>query len=339
VGETYTVDLAKGLVFDIPDLPEPAAPESDLTASSPIATLVYDLRHRAVRYVNRTMVELAGRPAATLIGRLVDDLLEPTESVLPGGEAVATSGAMRTGESLLRRPDGTTRHVDARTAPVTYDDEACGQVVLWDITERVRWEQQLLHRASHDTLTGLPNAWYASIFLHKALRQTGSRAPQYVAVLFVDLNGFKQINDTYGHHLGDVVLRQIAHRLKQVTSTADLTARLHGDEFLVVSKVANHIHGAHIQDRIRRALSRPIQAGNQKVAVSASVGIAMSAAGSADADRLLRFADHRMYAEKRHSPVGARRRTQTPAEVRTGAPDEPAVTSPESPEAPPAPAE
>ncbi|MEN3306666.1 MAG: hypothetical protein V7603_2868 [Micromonosporaceae bacterium] len=291
------------------------ADAGDLVDNSPVATLVYDLRHRVIRYANRALADLAARSPDELAGVLVDDLLQPTEALLPGGDPVATSGAMLAGEAVLHRPGGGTRHVEARTSPVAYAGEACGQVALWDITERVRWEQQLLHRASHDTLTGLPNAWYASIHLHKALRgKSGARNPQHLAVFFVDLDGFKQINDTFGHHAGDAVLRQTANRLRNVTTHADLTARLHGDEFLVVCKVANAIHAAHLAQRIRRALARPIQVGAQKLSVTASVGIAVSTPATADADRLLRFADHRMYTEKRNSPPG-RRREQTLAVV------------------------
>lgn len=282
----------------------------DLVDNSPVATLVYDLRHRVIRYANRALADLAARTPDELAGTVVDDLLQPVEGLLPGGEPAATSGAMLAGEAVLRRPDGGTRQVEARTAPVEYDGEQCGQVALWDITERVRWEQQLLHRASHDTLTGLPNAWYASIHLHKTLGKSGARSPQHLGVFFVDLDGFKQINDTYGHHVGDAVLRQTAARLRTVTSHADLTARLHGDEFLVVCKVANAIHADHLAQRIRRALARPIVVAGQSLSVTASVGIAVSTPATADADRLLRFADHRMYTEKKHSSPPARRRGQ-----------------------------
>ncbi|HKT03902.1 MAG TPA: sensor domain-containing diguanylate cyclase [Rugosimonospora sp.] len=294
------------IYVEVVEAPDPVrAP--DLVDASPVATLVYDLRHRVIQYANAALGELAGRLPEALAGLIVDDLLQPAEALLPGAEPEATSGAMLAGEALLCRPDGGTRHVEARTSPVTFQGEICGQAVLWDITERVRWEHQLLHRASHDTLTGLPNAWFASMHLHKALRKAGPRAAQHLAVFFVDLDGFKQINDTYGHHSGDAVLRQTATRLKTVATHADLTARLHGDEFLVVCKVANAIHAAHLAQRIRRALARPIQVGTHRLSVTASVGIAVSTPASADADRLLRFADHRMYTEKRNSPPSRRR--------------------------------
>jgi diguanylate cyclase (GGDEF)-like protein/PAS domain S-box-containing protein len=298
---------AAGLVVD--DHPAMSA----LVDDAPVALLIFDAVDREIRRVNRAFAELAGRGVDELVGRGVDDLLRPAEPLLtrPAAEQddqpddLAVRGL--TGEFVLHQPDGARRHLEARTTGVEYDGMVCGQVALWDITERVTWEQQLLHRASHDTLTGLPNAWYASVYMHKELRRSDA-ARQQMAVLFVDLDGFKQINDTFGHQVGDVVLRQTATRLKAAVSVADLTARLHGDEFLVLCKVANSIHAAHLAQRIRRSLGLPIRVGRHTVRVTASVGIAVSNGGAASADRLLRFADHRMYAEKRHPAAGGPRR-------------------------------
>jgi diguanylate cyclase (GGDEF)-like protein len=314
---------AAGLVVD----DHPAMPA--LVDDAPVAILIFDGLDGEIRYVNRMLAELAGRLPEELLGHRVDDLLRAAEPVLTrpasphdrddrgvdddaGGDGADDGmdgvAPRLTGEFVLHRPDGARRHLEARTTRVEYHGMVCGQVALWDITDRVAWEQQLLHRASHDTLTGLPNAWYASVYLHKELRRSDAVGPQQMAVLFVDLDGFKQINDTFGHQVGDVVLRQTATRLKAAVSVADLTARLHGDEFLVLCRVANSIHAAHLAQRIRRSLGLPIRVGRHTVRVTASVGIAVSNGGAASADRLLRFADHRMYAEKRHPSMGGPRR-------------------------------
>lgn len=287
-----------------------------LVDDAPVAMLVFDCVDREIRYVNRMLAELAGRPAEDLLGTPVDHLLTPADPVLtrpaaPAAEADCPSAdettQRLTGEFVLYRPDGPRRHLEVRTSTVEYGGMTCGQVALWDITDRVTWEQQVLHRASHDTLTGLPNAWFASVYMHKELRKCDKANPQQIAVLFVDLDGFKQINDSFGHQVGDVVLRQTATRLKDAVSAAELTARLHGDEFLVLCRVANSIHAAHLAQRIRRSLGLPIRVGRHTVRVTASVGIAVSNGGAASADRLLRFADHRMYADKRHPSMGGTR--------------------------------
>jgi len=291
---------AAGLAVD-----DRSAPPID---DAPVAMLVFDSVDREIRYVNRMFAELAGRPAEELLGTPVDHLLTPADPLLTPpapaeeGEYPLAEEVVRqlAGEFLLYRPDGARRHLEVRTSAVEYGGTICGHVALWDITDRVAWEQQVLHRASHDTLTGLPNAWFASVYLHKELRKCDGANPQQMAVLFVDLDGFKQINDTFGHQVGDVVLKQTANRLKAAVSVADLTARLHGDEFLVLCRVANSIHAAHLAQRIRRSLGLPIRVGGHTVRITASVGIAVSNGGAASADRLLRFADHRMYADKRH---------------------------------------
>jgi diguanylate cyclase (GGDEF)-like protein/PAS domain S-box-containing protein len=327
-----TAVTAKGravaeIYVELREAHDPAGSTADLRAESlvedsPVATLVYDLHSRAIRYANRALAELTGRTQAELLGASVDELLQETESIMaepasrPSVELVTEH--LLTGEHLLQRPDGSQRHVEVRTTTVADQEAPCGQVAVWDITERVAWEQQLLHHACHDTLTGLPNSWYASIYLQRALRKsTTSHPSQRLAVFFVDLDGFKQINDTYGHHAGDAVLRQAATRLNTAVSAADLTARLHGDEFLVLCRVANAIHAAHLAQRIRRSLARPIQVGTQILTVTASVGIAVATAASEDAERLLRFADHRMYTDKRQAPV-TRRQDRPPTAV-TGA--------------------
>jgi diguanylate cyclase (GGDEF)-like protein/PAS domain S-box-containing protein len=289
---------AAGLVVE----DRPAVPA--LVDDAPVAILIFDVADREIRYVNRAVAELTGRTPDELLELTIDELLRPAESVPTRPASPNDADAdLLTGEFVLHRPDGARRHVEARTTGTEHHGLACGQVALWDVTDRVAWEQQLLHRASHDTLTGLPNAWYASAYLHKELGRAAP-GPQQMAVLFVDLDGFKQINDTFGHQVGDVVLRQTATRLKAAVSVADLTARLHGDEFLVLCRVANSIHAAHLAQRIRRSLGLPIRVGRHTVRVTASVGIAVSAGGAASVDRLLRFADHRMYAEKRHPSMG-----------------------------------
>jgi diguanylate cyclase (GGDEF)-like protein/PAS domain S-box-containing protein len=296
-------ELAGGLVVqDYPEMPA-------LLDDAPVAMLIVDA-DREIRYANQMVGEVAGCDLDELVGRDVDEVLHPAEPMLTRPASQPTGDDGLTGEFVLYRQDGARRHLEARSRPVEYHGEACGQVVLWDITERVAWEQQVVHRASHDPLTGLPNAWFASNYLHNELRKAIGPGPQ-MAVLFVDLDGFKAINDTFGHQVGDVVLRQTATRLKAAVSVAELTARLHGDEFLVLCRVANSIHAAHLAARVRRSLGLPIRVGRHTVRVTASVGIALTDGEASSADRLLRFADHRMYADKHHPATDKSRRDRS----------------------------
>ncbi|BBH68968.1 hypothetical protein ACTI_56530 [Actinoplanes sp. OR16] len=152
----------------------------------------------------------------------------------------------------------------------------------------------LHHQANHDSLTGLPNrsqlAGYADEHRHSPL-----------AVLLLDLNGFKQVNDVHGHAAGDLLLHEVGVRLRAVLDPGDLAGRLGGDEFLVLLPDADTARAARMIDRIREAISRPIAVGDgREVTVGVSAGLAVRAAGSdATLDALTAEADAAMYRDKR----------------------------------------
>jgi diguanylate cyclase (GGDEF)-like protein len=290
------------IYVELRESPPFAASPADLAELAPVPILVCDLDERLIRYANPACAGLAGRDTGELLGSPVDELLRPSESPLPLAGPTGTADGLPSGEYALGRSEQVACYVEARATLITFDERPCAHIVLFDITERVTWERRLVHQASHDTLTGLPNAWYAGVHLHRMLGTEPDESTMDIdqlAVFFIDLDGFKQINDVYGHHVGDAVLRQTARRLRTAATGAELTARLHGDEFLAVCRVANAIHADYLARRIRQALARPITVGQQTVGVTASVGIAVSTPGTVDADRLLRFADHRMYTDKR----------------------------------------
>ncbi|MEU4688800.1 diguanylate cyclase [Actinoplanes sp. NPDC023714] len=154
--------------------------------------------------------------------------------------------------------------------------------------------RELQHQANHDPLTGLPNRSQLACW---AADRTGSP----LAVLLLDLNGFKKVNDTYGHAAGDVLLHEIGARLGAVLEPGDLAGRLGGDEFLVLLPDADSARSARTIARIRDAVSRPIAIGNgREVTVGVSVGFALRAAGSdVTLDTLTAEADAAMYRDKR----------------------------------------
>jgi diguanylate cyclase (GGDEF)-like protein/PAS domain S-box-containing protein len=162
-----------------------------------------------------------------------------------------------------------------------------------DIEERKRHEQHLAHRASHDALTGLPNREELRSRLERLL---GSGAS--LAVLFCDLDGFKAINDRHGHHVGDVVLAEVARRLRQAVRDEDTVARVGGDEFVVVAAGLSRTEGEALPDRLRTAFTPPIACDGKQLRVSASFGVSWTDA-EASAEALLRAADREMYQEKR----------------------------------------
>jgi diguanylate cyclase (GGDEF)-like protein/PAS domain S-box-containing protein len=166
-----------------------------------------------------------------------------------------------------------------------------------DITARKRAEEQLAHRALHDDLTGLPNRALLLEHLANALARS-RRSGWHVGVLFLDLDDFKSINDTYGHSAGDEFLTRVADQIRAAVRDSDMTARAGGDEFVIVCEnLSEPTDAAVVADQIQRALTRQITIRGQSVTAGASIGVALSHTGST-AQTLLRDADAAMYAAK-----------------------------------------
>jgi diguanylate cyclase (GGDEF)-like protein len=172
-------------------------------------------------------------------------------------------------------------------------------VMVEDITVRKVQEQALEHRALHDALTDLPNRTLLNDRLHQAIL-AGRRDEESVALLVMDLDRFKEVNDAFGHHSGDVLLQQVALRLREQLRGSDTVARLGGDEFAVVLPNIGGLPGAaRAARKILRSLEPPFSVERETVDIGASVGIALYPDHGHDAETLLRRADVAMYAAKR----------------------------------------
>ncbi|HXG59236.1 MAG TPA: EAL domain-containing protein [Thermoanaerobaculia bacterium] len=202
-------------------------------------------------------------------------------------------------EVTARRTDGTEFELEIQLVPV----EDGGELTHWvaflrDITESKRDVLELRHQALHDALTALPNRTLLFQQLEKAVLETaGTR--NHLALLLMDLDRFKEVNDTFGHHFGDMLLKEVAWRLRNQLRRSDTVARLGGDEFAVVLP---EIHDANEVARIARnvlnALQQPFIVDDQVLEVGASIGIALYPTHGTDARTLLRRADVAMYAAK-----------------------------------------
>lgn len=176
--------------------------------------------------------------------------------------------------------------------------------VVRDISEEKASVSQLKKIARHDPLTGLPNRLLLEEFLTHALARARSNATR-VALVFIDLNGFKQINDKHGHAVGDQVLVSTAQRLQQTLRESDMVARLGGDEFVVVIEGLTRSKSPHdeaqmIGEKILQRLSQPLSLGNASHQVGASLGIALYPEHGPNIDSLIHIADQAMYAAKRN---------------------------------------
>jgi len=194
--------------------------------------------------------------------------------------------------------DGGWRHLEA-IAENRLADPAIEGVVLSmrDISERKRLEDELRHQAFHDSLTGLANRALFENRLAYALAGA-RRHGRPVAVLFLDLDDFKTINDSLGHSTGDELVRAVAMRIAEVLRVTDTAARLGGDEFAVLLEIMDdELEGERIAGRLLEALEPPFQIDDLELRIGASIGVAVSD-GSATLDELLRNADTAMYAAK-----------------------------------------
>jgi diguanylate cyclase (GGDEF)-like protein/PAS domain S-box-containing protein len=202
-------------------------------------------------------------------------------------------------EYRFRRGDGSFAHVLAR-GYVRYENGAAVRMVgvLLDLSERKRVEEELAYRASHDTLTGLANRSLIESVLKQAIASARRESSSF-ALLIVDLDRFKEINDTLGHHTGDAVLRIVAERWRAALRECDTLGRLAGDEFALVLPEADHATAEVVARRLVGALDEPINVDGHTVRVGASVGLATFPEDAAEVSDLLRRADHAMYTTKR----------------------------------------
>jgi diguanylate cyclase (GGDEF)-like protein len=171
-------------------------------------------------------------------------------------------------------------------------------LALHDVTERRAAEQALAFRADHDTLTGLANAVRLRQDLDSALARA-DRDGGRVAVLYLDLDGFKQVNDTFGHDVGDAVLVAVTERLTGIRRSGELLARVGGDELVMLAESFPPGYEVRIAERVLGALDAPLQAGGRTLRIGLSIGVAVYPDNASDADGLLRAADEAMYEAKR----------------------------------------
>jgi diguanylate cyclase (GGDEF)-like protein/PAS domain S-box-containing protein len=272
-----------------------------LAMNSSDGVLVVDPSGRLVGTTQRTprSLDLGGDPTP---GRSVWDYLRPddrdtAQAILQ--KAVLAPGSVHSAEVCVPSRDGGCRWLVARVVNLVAEPAVGGLVInLQDVTERKQIEEQLAHQALHDSLTGLANRSLLRDRLELALRRS-QRSGTHPAVLYLDLDGFKSVNDTLGHDAGDAMLVEVARRLTGAIRAGDTVSRLGGDEFaILIEQTSPDIDEASTTaDRVLQVLGVPVEIDGQLLGVSVSIGIAIADEG-ATATSLLRDADIAMYQAK-----------------------------------------
>ena len=268
----------------------------------PSMTVSYDENLRCL-FANRRYADFFGISPANIIGKHLREIVgEQDYREIEVHFAQVLQGHPVTYQRTRRLPDGEPRYIEVKLLPHVGDR---GKVlgcfaVTTDITEHKLTEERIQRVAHHDGLTGLPNQLLFNDRLSQAI-SLAKRDSRQFALLYLDLDKFKPVNDALGHSAGDELLKAVATRIRQLVRESDTVARVGGDEFTVILRdIARREEAETVARKIIAAVATPFQLGSQKhsVGIGTSIGIAIYPADARDADGLVKAADSAMYSAK-----------------------------------------
>lgn len=256
-----------------------------------------------VAWLGGPVDDVIGHPGSRIIGRSLATFVHQDDAERLHDLIRGSAGGSPSRARLRVLADGGVRHLEAIASDRRSDPDVAGILVnLRDATEHVTLEDQLRHTASHDSLTGLPGRALFEERVDRALVRM-RRGASPAAVIYLDLDGFKGINDSLGHHAGDVLLGTVATRLRGALREQDTPARLGGDEFAaLLEDLAEPEAGRAVAERVRLAIAEPIDLDGTGCTPRASVGIAFARPGMTT-EELVRRADAAMYQAKQRSDL------------------------------------
>jgi diguanylate cyclase (GGDEF)-like protein/PAS domain S-box-containing protein len=264
-----------------------------------------------IMYQSPSIERVLGYTAEEVTGRPFAELLHPNEQerlLRRLTDGAGANGRAEVIDCLLAHKDGDLRHFEILHTDLLADS-AVGGVVLngRDVSERRAFEEQLAHQAFHDPVTHLANRALFNERVRHAVART-LREGMAMAVLFIDLDDFKTVNDSLGHAVGDRVLLEVAQRISGSVRAADTAARFGGDEFAILLEDVHDMQAAvETAERILDSLGRPLELDDNHLIIRASLGVSVVEAGNAtDADELIRNADAAMYIAKAEGKGGYR---------------------------------
>ena len=266
----------------------------------------------SILFANAAAERMLLCPASDLVGRHLEELLhdaDPRENWNSHPLAQAHDGSVTVNREsdILHRAGGSSFPVAYTASPL--DLEGKGQfgwvLVFRDNSERKQAEEVLIKTARYDMLTGLPNRLLFQDFFARSLSRV-TRSAQHLALLFLDLDGFKEVNDTLGHLVGDQLLQSVAQRLVKCVRASDLVSRFGGDEFILLLEDCDPVFLPTLSRRILRDLALPFNLGGQTAHITASIGISLYPECGAGQDILIQKADAAMYEVKKTTKNGFR---------------------------------
>ena len=267
---------------------------------SPEGVIVADAKGRITK-ANPAYARIAGNDEMSVVGQSLSEVLA-AESKAASSVLDMLQGSDQTQWEQWCKSASGRRYAARISVSVVRDHAGCIQqyvTIVADVTRRKLDEEKIIYQANYDQLTGLPNR---TLFMDRLTRLVleGRRAKTSIGLMFIDLDGFKVINDTLGHDAGDELLRSTARRLEKCVREADTVARLGGDEFTVIMPLIDNFDAAgFVAGRIIKSLTEPFDLGGRQGNVSASIGISLLPAQASTAGELLHNADVAMYHAKR----------------------------------------
>lgn len=272
-------------------------PLAEVLDLMPDAVCVVDPEGRLL-FVNASFQRIFGYAPEEVLGRQIFSLVHPDDLLATAEQAerVMTGELQRHFRNRYIHKDGHT--VDIQWSARWLPEHRVRIGVGHEVTELRRAERELEHRANHDSLTGLVNRDRLRVELQAAIDRAADEGGG-LALLYIDLDGFKRVNDRAGHAVGDRLLRELAERMRHAVRQNDLVARVGGDEFVVLLPDCRDAQAAReVADSLRARLTAPCQLPEGLFQLDASIGVAAFPAHGADAEALLMHADGAMYAAK-----------------------------------------
>jgi diguanylate cyclase (GGDEF)-like protein/PAS domain S-box-containing protein len=270
-----------------------------LFAANPLPMWVYDLETLRFLEVNEAAVRHYGYARDEFLAKRIDDIRPPEDvAALETLVQARQPDLQYSADWRHRLKDGRVVDVTIRSHRLTFAGRPASLVLAQDVTERKRAEEALRHQARHDSLSDLPNRTLLNERLDEALA-AAARGRHDAALLLMDLDRFKEVNDTFGHHVGNLLLQRVARRLSGAVRANDTVARLGGDEFAVLLPATDVAGARAVARALLAVLDAPVELEGQALHVGASIGVALAPDHGPDSRTLLRRADVAMYAAKR----------------------------------------